>query len=187
MRWRQHRLCAPARNERENGIRLRGGPNVRCSARRRSRAPRSAPRGCRGPGSDECGISRRPAVGMPRSSGSPGCSTSPYPLAPVGRPARPFSFPFLPSALRPPPDLLADNRPKRLYRRSGAGHAAWSRRIRSETWAVDDPAGFGLGSDAHPGTKADLHWCGLPVSERGLGVYGSVTGDTRGRNARDPV
>jgi hypothetical protein len=40
--------------------------------------------------------------------------------------------------------------------RLGAGHAAWSRRIRSETvGAIDDQAGFRLGSDAHPGTKAE--------------------------------
>ena len=52
---------------------------------------------------------------------------------------------------------------------------------------VDDPAGFGLGSDEHPGTKADFLLVRFCPSGAWPGEsYGSVTGDTRGRNARDP-
>ena len=78
------------RNDSENGVRRRGVPTERGSDRRRARGLRSArlQRRCRDAGG--CGRFHRLAAERRRPSGSRGCSSSPYPLAPGGRPARRF-------------------------------------------------------------------------------------------------
>ena len=100
-------------------------------------------------------------TGMFRRPESPGSSTSPYPLAPVGRPARPFLLQFLPSTLRPPPDLFGRQPPAKSFngraRRSG-GPAALNDGER-------DPAGGPLSARASPPTAASAQpqefRCGL--------------------------